>query len=76
VVVFDKPAEREAQRLQRETGSRAAVPQASKLQPRCERRSLQDGNVRQMERDFRVGETGRSEMMPLRSRSIYIAQRL
>jgi hypothetical protein len=63
---FAKPAEREARRLQRETGSRAAVSQASTLKPRSERRSLQDENVRQMERDFQAGETGRSGRLPLR----------
>ena len=74
-VVFDKPAQREARRLQRETGSRAAVSPASNLDTRCEH-SLQDGNGRRMERDFRVGEMGRRGRLPLQSHSICIAQRL
>ena len=53
-------------------GSRAAVSQAAN-KVRGERCVLQDGNVREMERDFQVGEKGRSGRMLLQSRSIYIA---
>ena len=71
----DKPVHHVARCLQREMGSRDVCCRvAKKVLVQCDY-LLRDGSVRHMARAARAEEKEKNEMMPLRSRLIYIAPR-